>query len=122
MPDDVKLLIERLRNDVALSWTAASSWAPEILAAADALERLHRPVEREAIARIICEGAGDDFDAFGLHWEETHYADTADAIISLLTTGGQVPAVPETHLLSEQLLSAGGDHAPGSAASEGSGE
>lgn len=54
-------------------------------------ERLYRPVDRAALARIICEGAGDDFDAFGIHWENTHYADTADAIIDLLITGGQVP-------------------------------
>ena len=39
----------------------------------------------ERVARLCAEGAGDDFDAFGQYWAETHYAETARQIIAALT-------------------------------------
>ncbi|RYG88572.1 MAG: hypothetical protein EON59_03985 [Alphaproteobacteria bacterium] len=42
--------------------------------------------EQEMIARLLCEQAGDDFDAFGKYWPETHYASAAAAIVTTLAS------------------------------------
>jgi hypothetical protein len=55
------------------------------LATAPSPSPVARVPDREEIARAVCIATGDDFDAFGRHWNDSPCAEAADAILALFT-------------------------------------